>query len=162
MSPLLAHLLPFSAARIFSVNDALNIRGDGIVVTSPRIDIAGDLYFTSPTEGQSKLQDVPKQISDANAQIAEVQTQTEALQAFQDDNFHSAPNALNIAPTKKEDDENATEATLTLTAAHIVLSGTVKIIGLEGGDAEPQTLNDLPSRFTEVCEPGGKQGKKRG
>lgn len=63
----------FSAARIFTVDDALNINGDaGVVVTSPRIDIAGDLYFTSPTEGEVKLQDVPKQISDANAQIAEV------------------------------------------------------------------------------------------
>lgn len=41
-------------ARIFSVNDSLSIHGDGVVVKSPRIDIAGDLYFTTTWTARSR------------------------------------------------------------------------------------------------------------
>ena len=155
----ITHPLPPSLpARIFSADDKLHVRGDGVIVTAPRVDIEGDLFFTAPAEGQTKLQDMPATLTQARQDIDAVTAQASALQAFHDAHFAASadPNTLTIMPaapdTDADGDEDKAGTLLMLQASDIVLQGQVKIADPDNSGAEPQTLNDLPARFTQVRE----------
>jgi len=145
-----------TTARIFSADDKLHVRGDGVIVTAPRVDIEGDLFFTAPAEGQTKLQDMPATLTQARQDIDAVTAQASALQAFHDAHFAASadPNTLTIMPaapdTDADGDEDKADTLLTLQASDIVLQGQVKIADPDNSGAEPQTLNDLPARFTQI------------